>query len=172
MNRNVKKLFSVAVIVGVALNQTACVSKTTNVYKPLDKVKFPQDYTYVVKLKTEQEITKLQTENLDVVNNELIVSRDGNKKSLTSQDIKYIYGQSNVATKAGLKFVAFSTAVGLGAGLALGFMGMGIGASGRVFGFTLPVFGIAGFLVGLMGANSEDRPQILITPTAAQNGSR
>lgn len=106
------------VMVALVTSQAACAGKIHRINSPVDQAQLPQDYTYTVKLRTDEKISGLQTEDIQQRSNHLIIESNDKKRSLLDQEIEYIYGQSNQA----VEYRRLESAmVGSGFGGALGF---------------------------------------------------
>lgn len=180
-----KKLVSIVLIVGLLGSQMGCADHRT-IKTPLSKAEFPKDYTYTVKLKTQEKIRGLQTDELNANQNKLTIKSSTNERSLMDQDIEYIYGVSNQPLRR-------MTLEGLVAGGAVGgIIGSLIGAfNGVAEGFSeafcedncerfenrgwwdvnkhffIPLIvgvGSGAALGGAIGATQKKKNKILITP--------
>lgn len=174
------------VVFGLITSQVACGSKVHQIRTPLDQAQLPKDYTYTVKLKTQEKIRGLQTNDIAQSNNELSVQTPLEKKSIMNQDVEYVYGESNQLLESHRGRSIFTGAiVGTGFGAIAGlFVGLPpldlycedncpTSSDNNLFDQFKPVFigagvgMIIGAGVGALVGSVKEKRKILIIPTVS-----
>ncbi|MCC7460296.1 MAG: hypothetical protein IT286_03240 [Proteobacteria bacterium] len=184
---HMKKLVSMVVVFGLITSQVACAGKTTKISAPLDQVKFEKHYNYSVKMKTGEQTNAITGDQIQAKKDELLLNSSAQSKSLMSQDIQYVNGESTVRNGS-------YALQGLGVGAGVGFILGGLLGQAFVRGFCIDgggpegcdrdagdilggIFffgGITGAATGLLGLGigalmpKHDKVQItpIVSPTA------
>jgi hypothetical protein len=99
MNTYPKKIALFVTLVGLIGSQIACAGKMQQVRGPIDQANLPKDYTYTVKLKTQEKIRGLQADDIKQSGGQLVLKTAVESKTVMSQNVEYVYGQANLATE-------------------------------------------------------------------------
>lgn len=186
---HMKKLISIVVMFGLITSHVACSPKLQHISSPIDQVKLPKDYTYTVKLKSQEKVRGLQTEDIIQSEGKVSLKTPNETKSIMSYDVEYIYGIANVGTERNMPR---DIGIGMGLGLAFGSaVGLFATAGSKLkyvcfIGEECPVEPkqsfweeydtwiipmasglVIGGLVGAAVASKPKKKQILIIPTVA-----
>lgn len=163
------------VMVGLITSQVACAGKVQRISGPLNQTKFPENYTYTVKLKTEEKFRGIQTNELSTSEDQLNIKTQTQEKSLMFKDIEYVYGESNQIVQEGVGSGALmGGAVGAGVGVLGGILfsfALSSALEGEprlapeVFIYTVPIPLVVGLFAGTVAGSQKTKKKILITPT-------